>query len=122
MAGERQTLLDAITGVAPIAHGEIYLKGHAVHELPVWHRIQQGLSVLPSRNHFGSMTVTEVGRLSGVKQLQTGDTRLNALAGRKVSSLSGGEKQRVGIVSVQPSSVGGRIVHQLQRPRPKRGR
>ena len=68
------------------------------------------------------MTVTEVGRLSGVKQLQTGDTRLNALAGRKVSSLSGGEKQRVGIVSVQPSSVGGRIVHQLQRPRPKRGR
>jgi ABC-type branched-subunit amino acid transport system ATPase component len=89
----KTTLLEALCGLIPIERGEIRFQGRPIQNLPPWERIQLGLSVLQARNHhFDNLTVAETFALAG-QSMKT--SKMVPYSERKVSSLSGGEIQRV---------------------------
>lgn len=104
----KSTLVDAIAGLSPAVCGKLVLDGEAIHTLAPWVRIHQGLSVLLSRKHlFGGLTVAEIGTLSATRRPRDVSALSMAICSdRKISSLSGGEYQRVGL-SVMSSSIVG---------------
>lgn len=100
----KTTLLEAITGIIP-ASGSIQLKGQSIAHFPVWQRIRCGLAMLQSRdNTFPNLTVREMLQIANVKEIPA---NLRNLLHKGVSSLSGGEKQRVVIACSQakPATV-----------------
>jgi len=91
----KSTLLAAICGLIKIDEGEIILDGQLLNGLSVWDRVRKGLSALPSNQHtFPSLCASEVFKLVGNN---SATIDLGPLAGRVCSSLSGGEKQLVGL-------------------------
>jgi ABC-type branched-subunit amino acid transport system ATPase component len=89
----KTTLLEALIGVLPVARGSIRLNGQAVQGLPVWERVSRGLTVMQSRdNAFPNLLVEESLALAGIA---TPPDLVRPLVGRRVSDLSGGERQKV---------------------------
>lgn len=91
----KTTLLEALAGLIPATRGTIRLNGQPIQHLPPWERSRLGLAMLQARNHiFPGLTVLEALRLARVRDVpQT----VRHLLGRRMSDLSGGEKQRVAV-------------------------
>jgi ABC-type branched-subunit amino acid transport system ATPase component len=107
----KTTLLEGLAGLLPIDRGKIRLLGKPIEGLAVWERVRLGLSFLQARdNVFPSLTVREVLKLANVNSVPK---HLQSFANKKMSDLSGGEKQKVTIASSQSSSV---IVRILDEP------
>jgi ABC-type multidrug transport system ATPase subunit len=93
----KTTLLEAIAGLVPSSKGSIELLGRPIESVTSWERRRLGLSLLRARDHtFPDLTVREALRLTGVRDVPG---NLKHLLDRKCSDLSGGEKQRVALVS-----------------------
>jgi len=91
----KSTLLDAIVGLLPISNGEIRLRGQPIQSLSAWDRANLGLTFLQSRNNtFSNLTVEESLRLT--EQVSLPES-LSPLLTRKISDLSGGQKQKLAI-------------------------
>ncbi len=92
----KTTLLEAIAGLLPIRHGVIKLEGNPIQHLPPWERVKLGLSMLQARdNIFPRLTVREALRLAHVSQIPE---NIKNLLSKRVSALSGGERQKVALV------------------------
>ena len=91
----KTTLAEVIGGLIPILGGTIKLDGERIEKAPPWQRIWRGLAVLQSRDQlFPNLTVDELLKLAGVDDPPE---PVEVLRGRRLSNLSGGEKQRVSI-------------------------
>lgn len=91
----KSTLLEAVAGLLPISSGEVRIWGRPIQSLPPWSRVKLGLTLLRSRDHsFPGLTVSEALHLTGHVELPES---LHHLLGRKMSDLSGGEKQKMAI-------------------------
>ncbi len=91
----KTTLLESLVGVLPVTRGRIVLDGIDVTRLEPWARASLGLSMLQSRrNVFDDLTVRESFQVAKVETIPDG---LEAFSSRRVSNLSGGEKQRVAL-------------------------
>jgi branched-chain amino acid transport system ATP-binding protein len=89
----KTTLLDAMTGLVPVASGDIMFEGTAIQRSPSWLRAKRGIRLLQSRdNFFPNLTVRESLALSKVQGMPE---EIRALRDKKASYLSGGELQRV---------------------------
>lgn len=99
----KSTLFAAITGLIPIQKGEIILNGHPIHNLPVWARIERGVSALPSgQNTFPSLSCEESLRLSRKKVFLSKE--LSRFSGCPTGSLSGGQKQKIALQTMTVSN------------------
>lgn len=102
----KTTLLEAITGIIPAEKGEIKLNGRTINNLPVWKRAALGLSFVQARNNiFPSLTVKESYTLF---RTSMDGKNMNGFMPKRISSLSGGEKQKVllsGLLDDNVSSV-----------------
>ena len=93
----KSTLFAAICGLIKYDQGEIILQGQSLDGLPTWDRARKGLCALPSDHHtFPSLRAREVLKLAGYQGIAN---ELGPLANRVCSSLSGGENQRVSLLS-----------------------
>jgi ABC-type branched-subunit amino acid transport system ATPase component len=93
----KTTLLEAISGLSPIRSGLIRVGGKPIQDLPTWERVNLGLSLLQARdNVFPSLTVREVLKLTQVKHISE---NIRDLLAKRMSDLSGGEKQKIVIFS-----------------------
>jgi ABC-type multidrug transport system ATPase subunit len=88
----KTSLLDAIAGLIP-SSGEILLDGRPIHNMNIWDRSKQGLSLLRARdNIFKNLKVKEMLALSSIDDPPE---EIKPFLGKHLSSLSGGERQRV---------------------------
>ena len=89
----KTTLLEAIAGLIPIHRGSIRLNGQPIEALPPWERVKLGLSLLRSRdNSCLNLTVREALNLARIKKIPC---HVSNLISKKISNLSGGEKQKI---------------------------
>lgn len=89
----KTTLLEAIAGTIPIQRGSIRFQGRLINKFTPWKRVNLGLSFLQSRdNYFPSLTVKESLSLCGIQEIPR---NLSHLIHKRVSYLSGGEKQKL---------------------------
>ena len=103
----KTTFLEALSGIIPIAGGEMSLYGKAVHKLPTWSRVGHGLAVMQSRdNAFPNLSVDESLKLAGIDQAPE---NVRPFLGRRISDLSGGERQKVA-AACSLSKLNGSIV------------
>jgi len=92
------TLIEAIAGLIPVARGRIHLNGENIESLPPWQRVSAGVRVALARaNGFQSLTVREMFDLAQVRSLPEG---FSPLLAKQMSSLSGGERQKVVLWSI----------------------
>jgi len=88
----KTTLLEVIAGTLPAARGTVRIHGEPLHDAPAWER---NVSLLQSRDHtFPTLSVRETLQLARVQQPPA---YVEPLLDRRVSGLSGGEKQRVAL-------------------------
>lgn len=100
----KSTLAEAILGLLPIQCGQIIFHNRPISNLSTWDRVNEGIQLLQSRNSgFPNLTVRQVMTLADT---HTQNELIKGKSSQHIGSLSGGEKQRVGIASIQPSSVG----------------
>jgi len=91
----KSTLALTIAGLVPVYRGSIHLKDVSLDKLPVWERIAKGIRVLTSDNTlFPSLQTTDIFKVSRSSYLPNFLQRLRA---RPLSTLSGGEKQRLAL-------------------------
>jgi branched-chain amino acid transport system ATP-binding protein len=91
----KTTLLEVIAGALPATRGTVRLRGKALRDAPAWKR---DVSLLQSRDHiFPTLSVREALRLSQVREVPS---YAEPLLDRQMSSLSGGEKQKVSLACV----------------------
>lgn len=89
----KTTLLEALAGILPIKSGTIKINGKSIHSLSPWQRFASGLSLLQSRdNTYQDLTAGESLWLAGISDVTD---EITAFAVKKMSELSGGEKQKV---------------------------
>jgi energy-coupling factor transporter ATP-binding protein EcfA2 len=89
----KTTLLDAIAGLIPSDSGEVYFDQKLVQDLPSWNRMTGEISYMRSQNnYFPKLKVIEMLRLSRVFDIPI---HLKSLQFKLMSSLSGGEKQKI---------------------------
>jgi len=94
----KTTLMEAILGLIPITQGLIQLNGQPIQNLPTWERAKLGISFVQARNHtFPRLTVKEVLQLAKLSEIPES---LKPLIEKRMSDLSGGEKQRVALACV----------------------
>lgn len=94
----KTTLIEGLSGIVPPSSGSIKLSNQEIFGTPTWERSRLGLQVLQARNSaFSALTVRENLQLSGVSRVPPD---LLPLLNRRVCNLSGGEKQRVALVSI----------------------
>ena len=87
----KSSLLEALSGLLPVGSGNIFIKGQAVTDAPVWDRIRQGLHLARTRDAlFSHLTVEENLRLNKIFDPVMADK-----SKRKAGSLSGGETRRL---------------------------
>jgi len=88
----KTTLLEAIAGLLPVEAGNIAFDGRPINIFAAWERTRLGLSLLQAQNHmYPELTVREGLRLARIEKVPDS---LKPFAHRKMSDLSGGEKQR----------------------------
>jgi ABC-type branched-subunit amino acid transport system ATPase component len=89
----KSTLLEALAGVLPIPHGTIKLNGKSIQSLKPWQRFALGLSFLQSRdNTYQDLTAGESLWLASISDIPDD---IVPFAAKKMSELSGGQKQKV---------------------------
>ncbi len=89
----KTTLLEAIAGILPIKSGTIKINGRSIQSLRPWQRAAAGLSFLQSRdNTYQDLTAGETLWLAGILEIPDD---IAWFATRKMSELSGGQKQKV---------------------------
>jgi branched-chain amino acid transport system ATP-binding protein len=101
----KTTTLKAITGIQPIAHGEVYFQDQAIRGQGAWDLVKQGLVMVPEgRGTFTRMTITE-NLLMGahlrrdkeieadIEKVFTRFPRLRERAQQLAGTMSGGEQQ-----------------------------
>lgn len=105
----KSSILQAISGLLPVARGTITLKGDDLQKIPAHLRVARGLAHVPEgRGIFGNLTVLENLRLAAYRRRDDGVPRdLDAvftlfprLAERKKqwgNTLSGGEQQMLAV-------------------------
>lgn len=92
------TLIEAIAGIIPVARGKIRLNGKDIERFSPWHRVSAGVRIALARaNGFQSLTVREMFDLAQVRSLPEG---FDLLLEKQMSSLSGGERQKVVLWSI----------------------
>jgi ABC-type branched-subunit amino acid transport system ATPase component len=92
----KTTLLEAIAGLLPITRGIIRLNGKTILDLPPWERAKLGMALLQADNSsYPSLTVQEALDLAHVLDVPQ---HIDPLLSRRMSDLSGGEKQIVATV------------------------
>ncbi|MDR2405761.1 MAG: ABC transporter ATP-binding protein [Deltaproteobacteria bacterium] len=106
-AGKSTTLM-AISGLVPLAEGEILFKGEKLHKLKSHEVVKRGITQAPEgRRIFGPMTVEENLRLGAftrdsfpqnlLKWVYELFPRLEERKGQMAGTLSGGEQQMLAI-------------------------
>jgi len=101
----KTTLVEAIAGLIPVARGEVRLNGQSLPLSRPWEIARYGISLLQAKNNtFPTLTVKETLRLARVR---TVPQSIRHFLGRRISDLSGGERQKVAIACLQgrPSNV-----------------
>jgi ABC-type branched-subunit amino acid transport system ATPase component len=97
----KTTLMNSIVGLTSINKGEIRLYEKLIHKLPTWQRVNLGITLLQSRNNnFPGLTVHEMLRISKIAE---NPVQIKAFLQKKMSDLSGGERQKV-VLACLPSS------------------
>jgi branched-chain amino acid transport system ATP-binding protein len=90
----KTTLFQAISGVIPVKKGEVFIKGKCLSNMPPWDRLREGLSFLQAQNNvFPNLTVSESLFLAGCENI----FKDGLPADKKVSDLSGGQRQAVAL-------------------------
>ncbi|MBW1742863.1 MAG: ATP-binding cassette domain-containing protein [Deltaproteobacteria bacterium] len=101
----KTTLLEALSGLIPVAHGSVKLSGEPIQKVRAWERARRGMSFLQVHNHtFPGLTVREALVLAKADDIPE---NIKQLLNKQGHMLSGGEKQRVAIACV----TGGRDFH-----------
>jgi ABC-type branched-subunit amino acid transport system ATPase component len=96
----KTTLMEAIAGLIPIHQGSIQIDGQSIEALPPWERVKLGLSLLQSRDHTClNLTVREALNLARVHKVPH---HVSNLLSKKVSNLSGGERQKLAFYCAIP--------------------
>ncbi len=99
----KSTLFAAITGLLPAHAGTIRLDGQPLDHLPPWQRVEKGLRALPSQvKLFPTLTAAEA---LGLARIKDNPPDLTRFAARPCASLSGGEKQRLGLAATPAATV-----------------
>lgn len=89
----KTTLFFALAGLQAISQGLVQLRGHPITSLAAWERAQLGMQFVMSDNHsFKGLRVDENLALAGCNNASPG---VRLFAGRRFSSLSGGEQRKV---------------------------
>lgn len=89
----KTTLLEAIAGLIPATRGQVSMENQSLNSKGAWLRAKLGLHLLQSRNNFfPNLTVRESLTLA---KLPKTPTDIQSLEHKMMSSLSGGELQRV---------------------------
>jgi ABC-type branched-subunit amino acid transport system ATPase component len=95
----KTTLFDAITGLSPVARGNVRLEGQPLSGLAAWERVRRGLLGVPANDSsFPSLRVDEILDLTGSI---SEDAKVIGLGRRLAGALSGGERQRLALATVQ---------------------
>jgi ABC-type branched-subunit amino acid transport system ATPase component len=88
----KTTLLQALMGILPISHGQLFLHGEDLSTLPTWERARKGLRLITARNSlFPSLTVREYFSLS--RPSSDSERAKQSNLERSIGQLSGGERQ-----------------------------
>ncbi len=91
----KSTLLAAIAGLIPCETGTILLGSASLDRLPVWDRVDRGLRFLPSGGSvFSSLRVRDAMKLAAASSISA---ETCSLSYRLCGSLSGGERQSIGL-------------------------
>jgi ABC-type branched-subunit amino acid transport system ATPase component len=99
----KTSLFEALTGIIPLEAGRIHLEKLAIENMPAWERSRHGLRYLRAQSSaFPTLPAHESLRLAG--RLPNNALMPDSLLARTVSSLSGGEKQRLAL-SCHPRSA-----------------
>jgi len=94
----KTTLLEAIAGIIPTARGTVCLNRNPLDGRPAWERSRAGLMFLRARDYaFPDLTVRDALRVGGIEEVPDD---LSAFAGRTVSDLSEGERQRLALKAI----------------------
>lgn len=100
----KTTLLEAIAGLIDISSGSIQFHGKPIRNLSPWERVNKGLSLLQARTKvFPSLTVEEAFTLSHITDIPHD---LDPLLKRPISSLSGGERQKIALLCAIKNTLG----------------
>ncbi len=100
----KSTLFGALCGVIEIAQGEIFVAERLINQLPVWERVNHGLHALSSdRRTFPNLRVREVLALAAN---DNSEGEFACLGHRHCASLSGGQKQLLGLHAQHGGSRG----------------
>ncbi len=101
----KTTLLEALSGLIPVAQGSVKLNGEPIQKVRAWERARRGMSFLQVHNHtFPGLTVREALVLAKADDVPE---NIEQLLNKQAYTLSGGEKQRVAIAC----ATGGRDFH-----------
>jgi branched-chain amino acid transport system ATP-binding protein len=102
----KTTTMKAITGLLPLAHGEIQFMGQSIKGRGAWDLVKQGLAMVPEgRGVFTRMTITEnlqmgahirkdkAGIAQDMERVFTTFPRLKERKDQLAGTMSGGEQQ-----------------------------
>jgi branched-chain amino acid transport system ATP-binding protein len=106
----KTTLLRSISGLKPIAAGEIYFRGERIDQLPAHQLVKRGIAHVPEgRIVFGPMTVTDNLKMGAhlrrnkaevkadIERMYEHFPRLRERGAQLAGSLSGGEQQMLAV-------------------------
>ncbi len=105
----KTTLMSALSGILPVAAGEVRLAGQLINDVSVSRRVKDGLVLVPEGRHlFGQMTVAENLELGGylipanerealMNEVFELFPRLAERRDQAAGSMSGGEQQMVAV-------------------------
>jgi len=106
----KTTLMRAITGVLPVASGQVFFEGKEITGLPPYKIVDLGISLVPEGRHlFGRMSVKDnlimgsytprarKGAKAGIEKVYELFPMLKEKADQAAGSLSGGQQQMVAI-------------------------
>ncbi len=88
----KTTLLQALIGILPISHDQVFLHGEDIIKFPTWERVRKGLRLITARNSlFPTLSIREYLSLSHQSSRPEEAHQLDLK--RSIGQLSGGERQ-----------------------------